>query len=224
MPQELYGGLANRSAQEVAVNRMLSLDLFRLRHRPGAIAGVDATQCYDCIVHSLASILAQNEGAPLTPLQSMFTSLQRMQYFLRTKFGESKHYYGGVQAQPFQGTAQGNGASPSMWVMISMYLVLLMHNAGFVTQLISAFSGLSVALVGFLFVDDTDLLVFGSRLDTAQTICQKLQNMISYWNGILWVSGGALKEEKMLLVFGRFCLDQRSMVILNNSSRSDLYP
>merc|ERR1712197_263356 len=71
-----------------------------------------------------------------------------------------------------------------------------MHDAGFVTQLISAFSGLSVALVGFLFVNDTDLLIFGSKLETAQTICRRLQSMISYWNGILRVSGGALKEEK----------------------------
>merc|ERR1739836_239652 len=79
MPPELYGGLNNKSAQEVAINRRLTLDLFRLRRQNGAIAGVDASNCYDRIVHSLASILSQNEGSPLAPLVTMFQALQRME-------------------------------------------------------------------------------------------------------------------------------------------------
>jgi len=50
LPKELYGGLQNKSAQEVGINRRLTLDIFRLKRRNGAIAGVDATQCYDRIV------------------------------------------------------------------------------------------------------------------------------------------------------------------------------
>ena len=67
MPEELYGCIHNKSAQEVSVNRRLTLELFRAKRRNGAIAGVDATQCYDRIVHSLAILLARNEGNPLPP-------------------------------------------------------------------------------------------------------------------------------------------------------------
>ena len=94
-PKELYGGLTNRSAQEVGVNRRLVLDLFRVKRRNGAVAGVDATQCYDIIVHSLAILLSRNEGAPLNPLLCMFRAIQGMNYFLRTTFGDSSRSYGG---------------------------------------------------------------------------------------------------------------------------------
>ena len=67
-----------RSDQEVGVNRRLILDLFRVKRRNGAIAGVDATQCYDRIVHSLAILLSRNEGAPLNPLLCMFGAIQGM--------------------------------------------------------------------------------------------------------------------------------------------------
>ena len=196
LPRELYGGLNNRSAQEVAVNRRLSLDLFRLRRCNGAIAGVDATQCYDRIVHSLVSMLAQNEGAPLSTMRTMLSALQNMNYYLRTKFGESNCSYGGAQREPFQGTAQGNGASPAMWIMVSMYLVLLMHDVGLVTTLTSAITGLSISFLGFLFVDDTDIVVIGNNRDTPQSIRGRLQKTNTHWNGILRVTGGALKKEK----------------------------
>ena len=103
-----------------------------------------------------------------------------MQYHLRTKFGESQGFNGGAQDVPFQGTAQGNGASPAMWIMISMYLVLLMHDAGLVSVLTTALTGLSLLLVGFLFVDDTDLVIFGSAQDTATTVLYRLQTHINY--------------------------------------------
>ena len=68
IPKELYGGLANKSSQEVAINRRLVLDIFCLKRRCGAVAGVDAAHYYDRIVHSLAILLSRNEGAPINPL------------------------------------------------------------------------------------------------------------------------------------------------------------
>ena len=101
IPQELYGGLQNKLSQEVAINRRLSLDNFKLKRKNGAIAGVDATQCYDRIVHSLAILLARNEGAPINPLLSMFNAIQNMTYHIRTQFGDSEYSYGGNQTIPF---------------------------------------------------------------------------------------------------------------------------
>ena len=205
LPQELYGGLANRSAQEVAINRRLVLDTFRLKRRCGVVAGVDAAQCYDRIVHSLAILLSRNEGAPINPLLCMFGAIQGMTYFLRTTFGESTSSYGGRQQVPFQGTCQGNGASPAMWLMISMYLVLLAREEGHATKFTSAFSGITLMLIGFIFVDDTDLIVMGQPHDDAQVVITKMQQAIKFWNGILRVSGGALKPEKCYWYLAHFC-------------------
>ena len=162
-PKELFGGLANKSAQEVGVNRRLVLDLFRLKRRNGAVTGVDATQCYDRTVHSLAILLSRNEGAPINPLICMFGAIQGMNYFLRTTFGDSKRSDVGRQKIPFQGSCQGNGASPVMWLMISMYLVLLAREEKHITTFSSAYSGLTIMLIDFLFVDDTNLVIMGNE-------------------------------------------------------------
>ena len=97
-----------------AVNRRLTFDAMRGLRRCGALAGVDAAQCYDRIVHSLSSLLCQNEGTPLSAVLMMFGAIQSMQYYLRTTFGDSSTFYGGSQHIPFQGSCQGNGASPAV--------------------------------------------------------------------------------------------------------------
>ena len=64
-PDELFGSRSHRSAEEVAVNRRLVIDGIKVMRCNGAIAGVDAAQCYDRIVHSMSSLLCQNEGVPI---------------------------------------------------------------------------------------------------------------------------------------------------------------
>ena len=160
-PKELYGSRNHHSAYEVAVNRRLSIENMKQKRRNGIIAGVDAAQCYDRIVHSVATLLCRNEGASRSTLLLMFGAIQNMEYFIRTTFGESSSSYGGPQLIPFQGSCQGNGASPAIWLVISMYLVLLLQEAGHFSTCSTAYSGTIFALLGFLFVDDTDLIILG---------------------------------------------------------------
>ena len=54
VPEELFGSRKKLSAILVVVNKRLVTDTFRQKRRSGAIAGVDAVQCYDRIVHSLS--------------------------------------------------------------------------------------------------------------------------------------------------------------------------
>ena len=105
-------------------------------------------------------------------------------------------FYGGLQPTPFQGSCQGNGASPAMWLIISLYLVLLMKEQGHVSHVVSPVTGIPLTLVGFLFVDDTDLIGLGNKNGSNEIGHTHLQSAIDYWNGILRVSGGALKPEK----------------------------
>ena len=204
LPDELFGSRSGRSAWEVAVNRRLVIDSLRVLRRNGAIAGVDAAQCYDRIVHSMSSLLCQNEGTPLQPLLSMFGVIQCMTYYIRTMFGDSEKCYGGKQDIPFQGSCQGNGASPALWLVISMYLVLIMQEKNFASTVRTAYSNICLVFIGFLFVDDTDLVVIGNQSDIAIEVQTKLQSMVTFWNGILRVTGGALRPEKCYWYLLRF--------------------
>mgnify|MGYP001358008631 FL=1 len=88
--------------------------------------------------------------------------------------------------------------------MISMYLVLLAREEKHVTTFSSAFSGLTIVLIGFLFVDDTDLVIMGNSNDSTMDVIHKMQKAIDFWNGILRVSGGALKPEKCYWYLAQF--------------------
>lgn len=204
MPEELYGSRKNLGAIQVAVNRRLVIDNIKLKRRGGAIAGVDAAQCYDRIVHSLAILICQREGSPIAPLMMMFGVIQCMSFYIRTTFGDSEGSYGGIQDIPFQGSCQGNGASPALWLVISMYLVLLMKHKGHTSSITTPITQEVLNMAGFLFVDDTDLVITANKNENDVTVYNKLQQSIDFWNGTLKVSGGALKPEKCYWYFARF--------------------
>ena len=77
-----------------------------------------------------------------------------------------------------------------------MYLVLLMRDNGHTSKFQSAYSGVILVMIGFLFVDDTDLVILGQPEESEATVHQRLQAAITFWNGILRVSGGSLRPEK----------------------------
>ena len=79
-----------------------------------------------------------------------------------------------------------------------------MKEEGHVSNIRSPMSGIVPTLVGFLFVDDTDLVVMGEKGEEDTAVYSRLQQSINFWNGILRVSGGALKPEKCYWYFARF--------------------
>ena len=71
----------------------------------------------------------------------MYGAIQSMVYYLRTTFGDSTKSYGGKETIPFQGSCQVNGASPALWLIVSIYLVLLMKDNGHTSKFQSAYTG-----------------------------------------------------------------------------------
>ena len=127
----------------------------------------------------------------------MFGVIQSMTYFIRTTFRDSEGLYGGHQDVPFQERCKGNGASPAIWLLISVYFVLIMKEEGHLSGFKSPTTGVVLTLIGFLFVDDTDLVVLGNKCGDEMSVHTRFQNSIYCWNAILRVSG---KPRKMLLV------------------------
>ena len=101
IPEEICGRRTCLTVVLVAIDRRLVIGIFKQKLRSGAIAGVDAAQCYDRIVHSLSILLCQREGAPASSLMMMFGVIQCMIYFIRTAFGDYTTLYRGIQDIPF---------------------------------------------------------------------------------------------------------------------------
>ena len=53
---------------------------------------------------------------------------------------------------------------------MSMYLVLLMRDNGHTSKFQSAYSGVILVMIGFLFVDDTDLVILGQPEESDATV------------------------------------------------------
>ena len=72
----------------------------------------------------LVILVCQREGLPIAPLMMMFGVVQCISLYIHTAC------YSGVQDIPFQGSYQGNGVNPALWLVITMYLVLLVKYEG----------------------------------------------------------------------------------------------
>ena len=89
-----------------------------------------------------------------------------------------------VWRAPIAGIGQGNSAGPQIWAAVSLPMFDIMRSEGFYAHVISAISGQSQKLVGFAFVDDTDLCVHGPHI-TVQNVTSAMQHSVNQWQGLL---------------------------------------
>jgi hypothetical protein len=128
----------------------------------------------------------------------MLHSIQNMKHHIRTSFGNSYFTMQNETLIPFQGALQGNGASPATWVIISSPLLDMLQDAGNRAFFIEPISKKSSHLVGYAFVNDTDLVQFDLRdpQETEDEMLDKMQDAISRWEGGLKATGSVIVPQK----------------------------
>lgn len=185
------------SAQEQCITRRLIFDIVRHTRQTLAMASSDLKSCYDRIVHSAAAFALQKNGISQEAVTTMFTTIQQCQHHIRTAYGDSEISYGGTGSYtlPPMGAGQGNGAGPQMWAVLSSVLFLAMHMEGLSTPFCQKITKQILSLVGFMYVDDMDLIHLRDDLD-AELITEDLQLALQYWNKLVKVTGGALEPNK----------------------------
>jgi Reverse transcriptase (RNA-dependent DNA polymerase) len=196
---EQYGSRKNRAAITQCLNKNFTTDLVRQLRQPAGLLSNDAKACYDRCVHSFASLALQRIGVPIQMIQSSFTTIQQLKHYIRTVYGESIQFTGGEEVGlPVNSICQGNGAGPAIWAAVSTPIFEMMRHAGNGAQFCAAINGDAIMLVGFAFVDDTDLMVNHPTNDNSSTgiIQEKMQRSITDWEGGLRITGGALEPSK----------------------------
>ena len=92
IPEEIFSE-KNRMADDGGLAKTLFYDIVHQTHSPAAIATVDASNCYDRIVHVMASLIFQSFGVKSMAVLAMLeTILQGMKFFLWTTYGDSKTF------------------------------------------------------------------------------------------------------------------------------------
>jgi len=129
-------------------------------------------------------------------MQSMITMLHKMQHHIRTTFGDLNTSATRRSWQaPIAGIGQGNGTRPQIWVAVSSPMFDIMRLEGFYANVISSFSHWAKQLVRFAFVDDTDLCVHRSHINSTN-VTSSMQNLVDQWQGLLLATGGTLVPTK----------------------------
>ncbi len=79
------------------------------------------------------------------------------------------------------GIGQGNGAGPAIWAVLSSPLLNLLRSKGFGCDFKSPFSKEDLQFVGYAFVDDTDIIVSQSSMDSYVEASHTLQRAVDIW-------------------------------------------
>ena len=94
------------------------------------------------------------------------------------------------------GIGQENGLGPSLWALISTILLNMMVSAGHGVRLHSSLTGHVLHVVGFSFVDNTDLFSAKDPNSTGEDLLEDFQAVLDLWAGALVATGGELSPQK----------------------------
>jgi hypothetical protein len=81
-----------------------------------------------------------------------------MQYFLKTRFGESTDSYGGTSTSPNSGLGQGSGTSPPGFLALSSLIINAYCRMGHGAKISLSYARRLFHLTAVMYVDDTNLL------------------------------------------------------------------
>jgi len=196
LAEEQFGSRKYKSAIHQCLNKQLFYNLVRFQRRPVTLCSNDAKSCYDRITLLAAALCLCCLGGTLPMIQSMITMIHEMEHHICTMFGDSKISVSRTSWQaPIAGIGQGNGAGPQIWAAVSSPLLDIMRSEGFYAHLIIAITHMEKRLVGFAFVDDTDLCVSGPHINE-RNVREAMQQSVDKWEGLLRATGGALVPMK----------------------------
>ena len=117
IPDEHFGDKV-KTAEDRKFSNVLVCDLSRQRRQKMGSISADAGNCYNRIHHTIMALVFLALGVPTRAITSMLRSIQLMQFFLRTGWGESDSSIGGDLLKILHGMWQGNVAAPAAWLVL----------------------------------------------------------------------------------------------------------
>jgi hypothetical protein len=126
----------------------------------------------------------------------MFNTIQKLEHHVCTIYGESKVKFVQHGSTPIQGVGQGNGAGPQIWALVSMpVLNMLQESSGLGATFLSPLSRKTTTLVGFAFVDNTDLITLGPQM-SLQEVLSCIQQLLTAWEGGIHATVSAIEPRR----------------------------
>jgi hypothetical protein len=159
----------------------------------------DATACYDRILVYIGSLLSQKRGMPVQVCRVNGTNLEQAKYYTKTMLGESVTFLEHSETDPWHGSGQGAGNSPTLWLFISSTLFDCYEEKAHGAIFESPDGSIQVKLYMTAFVDDTNSRTndfLAPTPPTEEELIALAQLDTQWWSDLLWSSGGKLEASK----------------------------
>jgi hypothetical protein len=91
MPEEIYSK-RNHLADDGTLSKVLFYDIVQQLPHPAGLTLVNADNCYNRIAHPMASMVFQSFDVPTSVVKSILTTIQNMEFYLRTGYSDFKRF------------------------------------------------------------------------------------------------------------------------------------
>ena len=122
----------------------------------------------------------------------------KMQHSIKTRHGTLQPYRG-TNEDALEGTGQGSGASPAIWLIYSVSLLLSFRKFSQGMIVSRPFESLLVTILAIFYVDDGMPVINDSQeVDASplELLLQQAKDATQSWERLLFASGGALEMSK----------------------------
>lgn len=156
---EDYGGRKGKSALMQAINVRITMDLVLQSKKDAIIRGIDYSNCFDRMAHSMTILKLRQVGHDIHPLICRFATVQNLEVTIRTAFRDAQlHGTNDIYVvpfnEPFQGSLQGGADSMVNWTVVSSHIIDMMRRRGHGVAFKCCISGETTHYIGCHFVDD----------------------------------------------------------------------
>ncbi len=118
------------NCNHAVLTKQFFCDSSRILHHPAGLGECNFGNCYDRAAHPPTSIALQSWGIPKNGIRVFLSTMQMMQYILKTGFDKSSESYGGMQTSPNLGLRQGSSASPPGFLALKSLIVNAYQSMG----------------------------------------------------------------------------------------------
>jgi hypothetical protein len=137
-------------------------------------------------------------GLPLLAAAMHNKTHHGMVHSIKTRHGTLRPYFG-TDTNPLEGTGQGSGASPAIWLIYSISLLNAFREFTPGIHVSSPFETLLVVILAIFYVDDGMPGVNDAAEDEATplpVLLKQAEDATQAWERLLFASGGALELSK----------------------------
>ena len=122
IPENNFGGRNGKTANDVVLQKHLTLQAIHLQRQEFALTDCDATACYDRIIPILLYLCYSKAGLPHLTCLWLCRALTTMKYHMSTGAGISEEYSESTPTRKLYGVGQGATDAPSGWLFVSVII------------------------------------------------------------------------------------------------------